>query len=460
MTLANTIVCPNCGTHVEISQALLRQAELELRGQWEEEAKARQAEAAQAARDEERKKAEEQTAQFRELLRQSASQLEGMQRRELELKERTAELDRRKSIQEAELQAKLRQMATAQAEQIRAEAIGRTEIEMADLQIRIAEQDVRLQQASEAELAHRKRVRELENEKRDFDLAVQRKLDEERQQIEAASRQASAAEHELRIREKDHQIERLRQAADDLKRKIEQGPVELQGEALEIAIEERLRAAFPQDIFNPVAKGAHGADVLHVVRNSRLAECGTIIWETKNAKNWSPAWIGKLKEDQRASAANVAVLVSVVMPRDVTHFGMLEDVCICTPQCALPLAMLLRERLEQVSFARGASHARTQKTEVIFDYISSDEFRHKVGAIIEAFGRMREQIVRERRAMKKQWKERDKLLEIVMLNTVHMYGDLRGIAGESIKEIPSLELDGAAIEDLRDLDGAESALPE
>lgn len=456
MTPANTIVCPKCGTHVEISQALFRQAEAELRGRWEEEAKARQDQAAQAARDDERKKAEEQQSHFRELLKQSASQLEGMQRRELELKAEAAEFEQRRTNLEAEVQLKLRDMASALEEQIRAEAIGRTQIEMSDLRNQVAEQASRLEQANAAELEHRRRLRELESKERDIDLTVQRKLDEERQGIEAAARQASVTEHDLKMREKDQLIERLSQAIDELKRKIEQGPVELQGEALEIDIEERLRAAFPQDIFNPVAKGARGADVMHVVRNSNFVECGTIIWETKNSKNWSAAWIDKLKEDQRAASANVAVLVSVVLPRDVAHFGIQEEVCVCTPQCALPLAMLLRERLEQISFARGAARARQQKTDVIFDYIASDEFRHKVVAIIEAFGRMRDQIGREKRAMKKQWKERDKLLEIVMLNTVQMYGDLRGIAGESIKEIPSLELDGAALEDLRDLDDLES----
>jgi hypothetical protein len=121
------------------------------------------------------------------------------------------------------------------------------------------------------------------------------------------------------VREKDQQIERLRQATEDLKRKIEQGPVELQGEALEIDIEDKLRAAFPRDVFNPVARGARGADVIQIVRNGHLAECGTIVWEAKNSKTWSAAWIEKLKEDKRNSSASVAVLVTMAMPRDITH---------------------------------------------------------------------------------------------------------------------------------------------
>jgi hypothetical protein len=288
-------------------------------------------------------------------------------------------------------------------------------------------------------------VRELENEKRELDLTVQRRVDAERQQIESRARERSAADYELKLREQEQQNERLRQAVEELKRKSEQGSVELQGEVLELDIEERLRGAFPQDIFNPVARGARGADVLHIIRNTSLAECGTIIWEAKNSKNWSSAWIAKLKEDQRAASANLAVLVSVSMPKDLTHFGATEGVCVCTPQCILPLAGLLRERLEQISFARGASQARKDKTELIFDYVSGDEFRHQVEAIIEAFLGLRKQIARERRAMEKQWKERDKLLEVVMLNTSRMYGDIRGIAGASIKEIPAFELDSDSL---------------
>jgi hypothetical protein len=133
--------------------------------------------------------------------------------------------------------------------------------------------------------------------------------------------------------------------------------------------------------------------------------------------------------------------VSITMPRDLAHFGTSEGVCVCTPQCILPLASLLRERLEQISFARGASQSRKDKTELIFDYVSGDEFRDQVEAIIEAFLGLRNQIAREKRAMEKNWKERDKLLEVVMSNTSRMFGDIRGIAGASIKEIPSLELE-------------------
>jgi hypothetical protein len=220
-----------------------------------------------------------------------------MQRRELELQQRAAEIDQRKSNLEAELQLKLSELVNAQEERIKAEAAKQTQLEMTDLKNQIAEQTTRLQEATTAELEHRKRVRELENEKREFDLTVQRKVDEERQRIETTARQMTATEYELKLREKDQQNERLRQAVEELKRKSEQGSVELQGEALELDLEEKLRGAFPQDVFNPVARGARGADVLHIVRNSSLVECGTIIWEAKNSKSWSSAWVPKLKED-------------------------------------------------------------------------------------------------------------------------------------------------------------------
>jgi hypothetical protein len=255
-----------------------------LRIRWEAEAKERLERATVVAREDERKKAQDQLGQLRQLLKQSATQLEGMQRRKLELQQRATEIDQRKSNLEAELQLKLSELVTAQEERIKAEAAKQTQFEMTDLRNQIAELTKRLQEANTAELEHRKRVRELENEKHEIDLTVQRKVDEERQRIETTARQMSAAEYELKLREKDQQNERLRQAVEELKRKSEQGSVELQGEALELDLEEKLRGVFPQDVFNPVARGARGADVIQIVRNGHLAECGTIIWEAKNSK--------------------------------------------------------------------------------------------------------------------------------------------------------------------------------
>jgi hypothetical protein len=207
-----------------------------------------------------------------------------------------------------------------------------------------------------------------------------------------------------------------------------------------------LRRAFPQDIFDAVARGVRGADVVHIVRNRNLEECGTIIWKTKNSKNWSSNWIGKLKEDQREVGANLAALVSMSLPRDVSHFGIVDGVFVCSHECVLPVAASLRERLEHVMYAGASSQARNEKTELIFDYIAGDGFRHQVEAIVDAFVRMRNQIDREKRAMEKQWREREKLLEIVMTNTSRMYGDIRGIAGGAVKEITHLELDATLIE--------------
>lgn len=259
MTSTNSIICSTCGTQVEISEALFRRAEGELRIRWEAEAKERLERATVVAREEERKRAQDQLGQLRQLLKQSATQLEGMQRRELELQQRAAEIDQRKSDLEAELRLKLSELVNAQEERIKAEAAKQTQLEMIDLKNKIAEQTTRLQEANTAELEHRKRVRELENEKHEIDLTVQRKVDEERQRIEITARQMSAAEYELKLREKDQQNEKLRQAVEELKRKSEQGSVELQGEALELDLEEKLRGAFPQDVFNPVARGARGA---------------------------------------------------------------------------------------------------------------------------------------------------------------------------------------------------------
>lgn len=441
MASNTSISCPHCGGAIEISEVLYKRAAAELRARWEQEAKERIESAATEARRQERLALEPELISLKQKVELSTKLLEESHRKELEIQQKGAEIERQKAALEAEVERKLRLMIKPLRDQLKQKVAEESNLEIQDLKNRLAEQASKVQESTDVELDYRQRVRALEDEKRMFDLSVQRKLDEERERLEAGLRQTYAEQSDLKLKEKDQHIERLKQAVDDLKRKSEQGSMELQGEVLELDIEDKFRRVFPQDIFNTVARGVRGADVLHTVRNGNLDACGTIIWEAKNSKNWSSNWIEKLKNDQREAGANLAALVSISLPRDVIHFGIVDGVFVCSRECLLPVAASLRERLEHVTYVGAASQSRKEKTELIFDYIAGDGFRHQVEAIIEAFDRMRNQINREKRAMEKQWKEREKLLEVVMTNTTRMYGDIRGIAGSVIKEITSLELD-------------------
>jgi hypothetical protein len=437
----NSINCPNCGAAVEISEVLYRRAQSEISAKWEQQTRERIEQAALSARQAERAAIEQELGALKQKLEIGTQYIEEARQKERALQQKALQIEQQKANLEAELTKRLRLMVGPLRDQLKAKMAEESSLEVVDLKNQLAEQASKLQQSHSMELEYRQRVRALEDEKRELDVVVQRKVDEQRQAIEQSLRQTYAEQSDLKLKEKDQVIERLKQAVDELKRKSEQGSVELQGEVLELDIEDKLRRAFPQDVFNAVARGVRGADLLHTVRNRSLQECGTVLWEVKNSKNWSSNWIAKLKEDQREAGANLAALVSISLPREISHFDVIEGVFVCSHECVLPVAACIRERLEHVMYIRESSQARKEKTEIIFDYIAGDEFRHKVEAIIEAFDRMKVQLDRERRAMERQWKEREKLLEIVMTNTSRMYGDIRGIAGGVVKEIVHLELD-------------------
>lgn len=197
-------------------------------------------------------------------------------------------------------------------------------------------------------------------------------------------------------------------------------------------------------------RGIRGADLVQEVRNSQLQACGRIVWEVKNTKHWQAVWIEKLKEDQRAVGANLAVLVSVALPQDVHEFGRVDGVWVASLRAWPALAVALREQLVQVAFAHAASEGKHEKMELLYGYLAGEQFRQRVQGIVEAFTGMQQHLARERRAMEKLWKEREKQIDRVITNTVGMYGEMRGLIGASLPAIPALELDATLLEDETD----------
>jgi hypothetical protein len=307
----------------------------------------------------------------------------------------------------------------------------------------------RAAQAEAREVESRRRALELEQaivaREKQLDLEVARKLDEKRRDWEAQVRQVATEEQQLKLREKDKTIEDLKRLLEEARRKSEQGSQELQGAVLELDIQTALAAQFPRDLIRPVPKGAQGADLLQEVRDAALAPCGLIVWETKNTKHWQPAWLGKLKDDQRACGAALAVLVTAALPPEArAGFAFVDGVWVASLTAWPALAFALREQLLAVAFARNAAAGMNEKMEALYRYLAGDAFRHRVEAIVEAFAAMKGDLDRERRAMERIWKEREKQLERVIAATAGMYGELRGTIGQSMPAIAALELDGAA----------------
>lgn len=245
-------------------------------------------------------------------------------------------------------------------------------------------------------------------------------------------------EYRLREAEKDKQLQDAMRANDELRRKLQQGLQQTQGEVLELELEELIRSAFPADQIDPVAKGRNGADMIHKVFAKSGHFCGTMVWELKRTKSWSDGWIAKLKDDQRVTKAEIAILVSEALPKDCKHFAQISGVWVASPQCALGLAVALRQQLTEVAMTKLAAVGKNEKMEVLYQYLSRVEFRQRVEAIVEAFIEMQEDLQEERRVAEKRWSKREKQLQRVVLNTSGMYGDLQGLIGSSLKEIPAL----------------------
>lgn len=325
-------------------------------------------------------------------------------------------------------------------EKARTKAEEAVSVQMRDLRAEVEEKSSVIKEAQEQELAARKKQRELEEKIKATDLDVARRVDEERQQIERAATEKAVEAHRLKDREKDKKIADMTAQIDELKRKAEQGSEQIQGEIQELELEDILRQKFPFDEISPVSKGIKGADVLQIVHSTSGQTCGVILWESKRTKSWNNDWIGKIKDDQREAKADIAAIVSATLPKEISRFDLVSGVWVTDLACAVPLAAALREKLAAVFESRAALVGKSQKMEVLYEYLSGLEFKQRVQALAESFIAMKIDLDREKRAVERLWAKRQKQIDRLMTNTAGMYGDLQGIIGASLPELEILQL--------------------
>jgi hypothetical protein len=317
--------------------------------------------------------------------------------------------------------------------------------ELAALKEELDTQAKDLERSRQTELALRRRERDLERKHQDLELMIARRLDDERNRVVVETETRLAEQQRLKDAEKERQLADMRRQIEDLKRKADQGSQQLQGEAGEDELESILWATFPWDEIAPVPQGIRGADLHQTVVDVRGSRCGTILWECKNAKNWSEGWIVKLKEDQRTLRADVAILVTTRLPKGCTNFSIIDGVVVTNFACAAAVASLVRAQLMQLTQTRSAVVNKDQKLELLYRYLSGIEFRQRVEAIVEAFERMRDDLDQERRAAERQWAKRVKQIESVTFNIAGMYGDLQGLL-PTLPSIARLQLPEAEVE--------------
>ena len=312
--------------------------------------------------------------------------------------------------------------------------------ELTELREVLKTRNEKLAQAQQAEARLVKRQRDLDDEKRELDLTIEKRIEEGLTAVRLKAVREAEEGLKQKVLEKDETILSMQRTIEELKQKADRGSQQLQGEVQELELEAVLRAKFPFDAIEPVPKGEFGGDIVQAVRGPNGQTGGTILWETKRTRNWSDAWLVKLREDQRTAKAEICVLVSNVLPKAVETFDIVDGVWVAHPRCVLPVAAVLRNTLLQVHMARQASEGQQSKTDMVYQYLTGPRFRQRVEAIVEAFSSMREDLDKERKVIMKQWAKREEQIERVMGGTIGMYGDLQGIAGKSLQEIEGLEL--------------------
>lgn len=368
-------------------------------------------------------------------------------RRETRLQQTQAELAKaREAIDEqvaARLKAERAGIAENEARKARlalADDLVERDRQLADLQELLTANNAKLGEAQKTQAEMLRKERALDDAQREVELTVEKKVQAALTAVRDKAKVEAEDALKSKVAEKEAQIAGMQRQIEELRRKAEQGSQQLQGEALEIELESLLRSRFKSDLIEPVANGQFGGDVVHRVLAANGQRCGTILWESKRTKAWHGPWLGKLRDDQRAAKAEIALIVSTVLPKGVEGFDFVDGVWVAEPRFAIPLAVALRQSLIDVAASRQAQEGQQTKTEVMYAYLTGPRFRHRIEAIVEKFTEMQADLNRERAVMTRLWAKREQQLRGVLDSTAGLYGDLQAIAGRAMPEIESLDV--------------------
>ena len=411
------IKCPSCGENIDVNSILIQQLETEIHQKLK------------VSFDEKKQKVTEESLAFQE--EKKLFELQKLNEKELFDEQLNSQLKEQEKILEAKIKKQL------------------TEEQSAQLNIMQAELNEKSQKLIELN-ASKAEIEKLKREKNEMqgiaDLAAQEKMSVILSQEKEKIQKAADEKNELKLKDLQKKIDDQRLLTEEMKRKQEQGSMQLQGEVQELAIEEWLQQQYPIDTIDEIKKGARGGDCIQIVNTRTTQNCGKIYYESKRTKKFEASWIDKFKADMRIKGADIGVIVTESMPTEMDRMGLKDGVYICTFQEFKSLSGILRESIIQINSATTSQLDSGDKMHILYDYLTSNIFRMQVEAIVEGFTAMKTAIESEKRSMYRIWKEREKQIEKVTINTIEMHASIRGIAGTAIQAVKALELTSEEID--------------
>lgn len=412
------INCPNCGTSIDVQDILKHQLEEEITQKYQSQVAA------------EKKKYEAEFAKLSE----AKTAFEEVKKKENELFKQ-------------HLEKQLKEKTKAIEEQLKSKLKEEQEDQFKTLQQELNEKSTQIKELNKTKAEIEKLKREKGELKEEIEAEAQKKLNEVLLLEKDRIRKSEEEKNELRFKEMQKQLADQKNLTEEMKRKQEQGSMQLQGEVQELAIEEWLMNQFPLDTIEEIKKGARGGDCIQHVNTRAIQNCGTIYYESKRTKDFQPSWIEKFKADIRSRGANIGVLVTEVMPSDMDRMGLKDGIWICNYEEFKALCGVLRESIIQLNTALSSQENKGDKMSMLYEYLTSNTFRMQVEAIVEGFTQMKMDLESEKRSMQRIWKQREKQIEKVITNTTEMYGAVKGIAGNAVQSVRSLELGGGEDDD-------------
>lgn len=417
--MASIIKCNKCGNEIEVSEALSKELEEKIL----QETKDKHHNEVQALL-----KKQENLEQQRKL---EVEKLEKLRKHEQE------QLETQKKQEIENLQKEISEKARKEAiEKVRRDYDAKI-ISTKEESEEISRQNKKLQK----EITNLfKQLRESKNVEGELKIKYEKQLLEEQEKIKVAAIKEAQNESSLKIAQKDKQLEDLQKQLQEAQRRAQQGSQQLQGEMLEIQLEDLIKKHFPDDEIEEVPKGIKGADIVQTVHNKLGMNCGKIIWESKNTKNWSKSWVTKLVDDQRALKADLALLVTNVLPEGIESFGLVDKVWVSNIKSSIGLVSALRQQLIGINVVKEMNKGKSTKAEVVYNYLTSNDFKQRIEVWVEYFLNKQQEIQKERMYFNKKWEKEEKEIQKIVQNTAGIYGDLQGLIGSALPKIKHLEL--------------------